>query len=272
MTNSLPNNPLRVAVVSIGRSGTSLFGRILDQVLGVDFGDEADHIPKNHNNPDGYFENAAFMAFNDRVLQAADGWVLSPPPMDYPTRFAPDTRAAFIAEAAALLAKYSANKPTFGWKDPRLSFTWPIWREACPNAVPIIAFRKPLSVLSSIGAQLDRPVEPLAPLWFQYYQRVFAYTEGQRRYVVSYDDLLADPVTVTLNVAAHLGMTIDPARVRAQLSEIVKPQQSRHTSATIASESPSILDFKTISLYEYLRDSVKNGGQPDAARLRELLV
>ncbi len=272
MQNTNIDKPLRVVVVSIGRSGTSLFGRILHEVLGVDFGNEADHIPRNHNNPDGYFENAAFMAFNDRVLQAADGWVLSPPPMDYPSRLPAEVREALVAEAATLLDKYSAGKPTFGWKDPRLSFTLPVWRAACPNVVPIIAFRKPVSVLASIAAQLDRPIDTLASLWFAYYQRVFAYTEGLPRFVVSYDDLLANPVPVVMGMARHLGVSIDETSLRAQLGQIVKPQQSRHSSDNNLPNASSILDIQTMALHDYLRESVGNGGQPDGAKLRALLA
>jgi|688.fasta_scaffold49584_2 hypothetical protein len=264
--------PLRVVVVSIGRSGTSLFARILDEVLGVDFGDEADHIPRNHNNPDGYFENAAFLAFNDRVLQAAGGWVLEPPPIDYAQRLDVVVRQQLVAEASHLLGRYAADKPTFGWKDPRLSFTLPIWRAACPDIVPIIAFRKPYSVLSSIGAQLDRPIESLAGLWFRYYQHVFTHTEGLPRYFASFDQLLTDPASVVRGMAQHLGREIDEKALSRQLAEIVKPQQSRHSSAKIASNRPSVLDLATTDLYDYLIESVGlEGGQPDPTHLHRLL-
>jgi hypothetical protein len=270
-----PNKPLRVTVVSIGRSGTSLFARILHEVLGVDFGDEHDHIPRNHNNPDGYFENAAFLAFNDRVLQAAGGWVLSPPPLDYVSHLPAETRHALVAEARALLVQYSAGKAAFGWKDPRLSFTLPIWREATQPAseiVPIIALRKPLSVLSSIAAQLDRPIDSLAGLWFQYYQHVFLHTAGLRAHVVSFDDLLANPLPVVMGMARHLGVAVTESAVAAQLAKIVKPQQSRYSSAENASNASPVLDINTRTLYEYLRASVQNSGQPDAAKLAALLA
>lgn len=272
MLNALPTNSSpRVAVVSIGRSGTSLIARILDEVLGVDFGNEADHIPKNHNNPDGYFENAAFMAFNDRILQAAGGWVLSPPPMDYPATMPTATFDALVAEAATLLDKYAADRPRFGWKDPRLSFTLPIWRAACPNVVPIIAFRKPISVLSSIAAQLERPIESLSELWFAYYQRVFAYTDQLPRYVVSFDDLLSDPAPVVMGMARHLGVAVNEQTVCVQLAEIVKPQQSRHSSADINTTAQPGLGHETAALFDYLRVSTRNGGQPDADQLTALL-
>ncbi|MCA3002415.1 MAG: sulfotransferase [Rhodocyclaceae bacterium] len=266
------SKPLRVVVVSIGRSGTSLFARILDEVLGVEFGDETDHIPRNHNNPDGYFENAEFLAFNDRVLQAAGGWVLDPPALDYAARMDGNQRQELVAEAGHLLNRYAAVKPTFGWKDPRLSFTLPIWRAACPEIVPIIAFRKPYSVLSSIGAQLDRPIESLAGLWFRYYQHVFTHTEGLPRYFASFDQLLTDPASVVRGMAQHLGREIDESVVAKQLAEIVKPQQSRHSSAQNASNRPPIMDLATMDLYEYLSESVEHaGGQPDPQRLRQLL-
>jgi hypothetical protein len=272
MLETYSSKPLRVVVVSIGRSGTSLFARILDEVLGVEFGDEADHIPRNHNNPDGYFENAAFLAFNDRVLQVAGGWVLEPPPIDYARTMDTLVRQQLVDEASALLARYAQDKPTFGWKDPRLSFTLPIWRAACPHIVPIIAFRKPLSVLSSIGAQLDRPIESLAGLWFRYYQHVFTHTEGLPRYFASFDQLLTDPADVVRRMAQHLGREIDESVVATQLAEIVKPQQSRHSSAQNASNSPPILDIATMNLYECLTESVNSGaGQPDPQRLRQLL-
>jgi hypothetical protein len=261
----------RVAIVSIGRSGTSLFARILHEVLGVDFGFEADHIPRNHNNPDGYFENAEFLAFNDRVLQAANGWVLSPPPINYMTLLAPSVRAELINEAKNLLAKYADSKPSFGWKDPRLSFTLPIWREACPALIPIIAFRQPLSVLSSIAAQLERPIDSILPLWFQYYLRVFAYTNDMPRCVVSFDALLKNPLPVVMQIAAHLNIKVDESIAAQKLLQIVKPQQSQYTSAQNAANGTSMLDARTKALYAYLRETADAGLQPDGTLLRKLL-
>ena len=261
----------RVTVVSIGRSGTSLFARILHEVLGVDFGLEADHIPRNHNNPDGYFENAEFLAFNDRILQAANGWVLSPPPINYMTLLAPSVRDGLVDEAKYLLAKYAADKPSFGWKDPRLSFTLPIWREACPAIVPIVAFRQPLSVLSSIAAQLERPIDAILPLWFQYYQRVFAYTNGLPRCVVCFDHLLQNPLSVVMQMARHLNVAVDESAAAQKLSQIVKPQQSRHTSVQNAVNGTSILDVQTKALYTYLRETADTQSQPDETVLQNLL-
>jgi hypothetical protein len=272
MQNIQHNQPRqRVTVVSIGRSGTSLFARILHEVLGVDFGLEADHIPRNYNNPDGYFENAEFLAFNDRILQAAGGWVLSPPPINYMALLVPAVRTELVGEAKNLLKKYALDKPRFGWKDPRLSFTLPIWREACPEIVPIIVFRQPMSVSASIAAQLEQPIVSILPLWFQYYQHVFAHTENMPRFVVSFDDLLQNPLSVVMHMAKHLDIAPNESAVAEKLSKIVKPQQSRHTSVQNAANSTSVLDVRTQELFKYLRKITDAGLQPDALELQRLL-
>jgi hypothetical protein len=271
-TNHMTSKHLRVAVVSIGRSGTSLVARILDQVLGVDFGDEADHIPRNYNNPDGYFENASFLALDERVLQSAGAWVLTPPSLDYLESMSPSIRAAFEAEAASLLQRFAADKPSFGWKDPRLSFTLPVWRAACPEVVPIIAFRDPRAVLASIGAQLDRTPASMATLWLDYYRHVFIHTTGLRRHFVSFDGLLDEPTPLVLAMAAHLGIEISGAQVTQKLAEIIKPQQSQHSSAKNASNGASFLDVDTLTVYDYLLASTRDGGQPDRLVLQRLLA
>jgi hypothetical protein len=247
--------PMHVAVVSIGRSGTSLIARILDQVLGVDFGDEA--------------------AFDERVLQAANAWVLDPPPLDYVAALPEPQRVAFAQEASALLTQYAPDKPRFGWKDPRLSFTLPFWRAASPNLIPVIAVRKPYSVLSSIGAQLDRPVESMAGLWFTYYQHVFHHTQALNRFFVNFDGLLSDPLPIVMALATHLGIHVDREEVQRKLAEIIKPQQSKHSFATPAANAADVashvLDARTTALHAYLVQSTRDGGQPNANRLAELL-
>jgi hypothetical protein len=267
----MPTNPQRVVVVSIGRSGTSLISRILHEVLTVDFGEEADHIPRNHNNPDGYFENAEFLTVDQRILAAVGASVLSPPPIDFASHMDARIRSNFVDGCGRLLEKYAANKPAFGWKDPRLSFTLPIWRAACPDITPIIAFRKPESVLASIAAQLDQPVETLAGLWFAYYRHVLTHTDGLNRLFVSFDQLLAEPVTVVRSMAKHLNRQMSNEEIAARLVGIVKPQQSRHSSAENAANAASLLDADTEAVYQYLDQNTRDGRQPDPAQLHALL-
>ena len=254
----------RIAVVSIGRSGTSLISRILDQVLGISFGNEADHIPRNHSNPDGYFENAAFMAFNIRLLESVGASVLLPPERHFVDRLSSTVQEQWIEEARRLLAQYAPAHEAFGWKDPRLSFTLPVWSAACPGLRVIVPFRHPGSVMSSIAEQLGCPIASLSGLWHVYYAHVFDATVSIPRCLVDYDGLLADPWPATASMARFCGIEVDEREARVALREIVKPQQSHHSPHRSAAAEIA-LDDRTRALYTFFRDRTARSEQPGAA-------
>ena len=262
---------LRVAVVSIGRSGTSVISRILHEVLSIDFGDEADHIPRNHNNPDGYFENREMLELNERILAAVNGAVLRPPAMDAFVRLDPANRKNLTETASERLNYYAASKPSFGWKDPRLSLTFPIWKAAVPNVVAVIVFRDPRAVMRSIADQLDVAPTSLSGLWLDYYRRIFRDTADCNRVVVSFDQLLDEPLRVVETIATHFNIVIDKNTAERQLAGIVKPKQAKHRVDATVSKSELALDPNTESVYFYLRDAVAKGHQPDFGMLDQLL-
>ena len=267
MTPPNPTPPLRVAVVSIGRSGTSVISRILHEVLAVDFGDETDHIPRNHNNPDGYFENREMLELNERILAAIDGAVLRPPALDCFANLPEASRQHIIETARARLSFYADAKPRFGWKDPRLSLTFPIWQQAVPKVVAVIVFRDPRAVMRSIADQLQVPAESLAGLWLEYYRRIFSHTANCPRVVVSFDQLLEQPLRTVETIANHLGIAIDNEIVERQLAGIVKPKQAKHRVDTGVHPNNLALDATSEAVYFYLRDTVTKGLQPDAMSL-----
>ncbi len=254
-------------MVSIGRSGTSLLSRVLHEVLGVDFGEEKDHIPRNHNNPDGYFENREFLEINERILAAAGGAVLQPPPLGFMAGLSVAKRAGLVADIRLKLGAYSQNKLRFGWKDPRLSLTLPLWNLADPTLVPIVVFRDPAAVLRSIAAQLSTQPEALGGLWFEYYRRIFAYTRDSRRLVLGFRQLVESPLAVTEAMARHLGIPAEPELWRAKLAEIVKPGQVRH-GGTGESPSAAFVDSDSRALFDYLESIQEQGLQPDSSRLQ----
>ena len=271
MTTQTNTPPLRVAVVSIGRSGTSVISRILHEVLAIDFGEESDHIPRNHNNPDGYFENRVLLELNERILAAVNGAVLRPPAMDAFSMLNESIKNELIETATERLGFYAANKPNFGWKDPRLSLTFPIWKAAIPNVTAIIVVRDPRAVMRSIADQLEVPAETLAGLWLEYYRRIFRDTADCPRVVVSFDQLLENPLGVVKTIADHLGIANDIETWERQLAGIVKPKQAKHRVVAGVSENNLPLDAETEALYFYLRDIVNQGLQPDYAHLDRLL-
>ncbi|MBL8512345.1 MAG: sulfotransferase [Betaproteobacteria bacterium] len=274
MNTSSPTKPdatLRVAVISSGRSGTSLLSRILHEVLGIDFGPESEHLPRNHDNPDGYFENLAFLEFNDRILAAVGGSVISPPPIDALESLPASQLNALVDEARALLTTYSAHRPYFGWKDPRLSLTLPIWARAQPDLIPVIPFRDPRAVTLSIVDQVNIKEAHAMSMWVDYYQRIFRYTAAMPSLLVSFDALLKTPLRVTQNLAAHLKCPFDLEEANQKLASIIKPKQARHSITQETAATP-LLDPRTETLFKYLTERYTLGLPPDHQTLAEIFA
>jgi hypothetical protein len=76
-------------------------------------------------NPKGFFEDVRFRQINDRVLKhnshIVKGWGM---PINAPYWHAD---ATMWADATALVLLMDDQYPTWGWKDPRNSLTWPFW-------------------------------------------------------------------------------------------------------------------------------------------------
>jgi hypothetical protein len=115
-----------VAVVGMHRSGTSMVAKLLQQA-GLHLGDETDLMPAADENPEGFYEHLEFVRLNDEVLNAAGaGWDCPPA-----AGFDWDDEALdpFRVRAQRLAAPL-AERPPWGWKDPRTSLTLPFWRRA----------------------------------------------------------------------------------------------------------------------------------------------
>lgn len=270
-TSPTPLPPVCVAVVSIGRSGTSLVSRLLHELLDIDFGPATEHIGADASNPDGYFENREIMAFNERLLCSQGFSVAALPPLGFFEQIDLAQRRVWADEAVALLAKYTTNRPRFGFKDPRLSLDFPIWRDGTPDLVPIIMFRHPAAVAASAAAQMGIDAAAVIGLWRQYYQRVFADTRGMHRLIVSFERLLASPQSEFARLATHL--SVPEQRYRAQASRlptIIRPTQSRHHHLAAGTDSSAAMDAKTTALYAYLCDCAEANRAPDETQLARL--
>jgi len=102
-------------VMGMGRTGTSLLMQVL-HAAGFDCG--SDFIPDNENNPRGYFERRSVMSFNIHLLQQATGDTQSLYPI-------PDEDSIERLVGTPIPIKFPTHD--YAVKDPRFSFTFPIW-------------------------------------------------------------------------------------------------------------------------------------------------
>ncbi|HEY7673268.1 MAG TPA: sulfotransferase [Gammaproteobacteria bacterium] len=143
-----------IVVIGMHRSGTRLLVEILDK-LGVFMG--ADRQADS--------ESVAFMLINEEILHQC-GALWSEPMSAHFMLAQPDVvgQIAMSAREAltAQLERYAGpsgwhaegsakDLPVFGWKDPRNTFTLPVWKQIFPNLRAIHIVRHGVDVAASLA-------------------------------------------------------------------------------------------------------------------------
>lgn len=149
-------------ILGSGRSGTSMMGGILHQA-GYFLGD--DLYPGRDSNPKGFFENAEINGINEKILEEYDSFQgkLKRRFLGRSTIYAPGTgqhwlmslekEVDIVCENAKLLKRIenAVQKQPFGYKDPRFSYTLPVWKKYLPEDTKfIVMFRAPDVTANSI--------------------------------------------------------------------------------------------------------------------------
>jgi hypothetical protein len=152
------HTPLRQAspfiVIGMHRSGTRLLAEILDR-LGIFMG--ADRQADA--------ESVTFMQINEGILhQCGAFWsepmsahfALAQP--DFLERLAASVRETLAAELEKYIGQSAwrpgstpEETPPFGWKDPRNTFTLPVWRQVFPSSRVIHIVRHGVDVAASLA-------------------------------------------------------------------------------------------------------------------------
>ncbi|MEO7062350.1 MAG: glycosyltransferase [Dokdonella sp.] len=203
----------QIVVLGMHRSGTSSIAGLLARI-GVWAGPE-DQLLRGPDNPKGHYESGPMHGACLQRLAAAGGDWQGPP-----TTTPAAAVDAFRREVTPILNALDVRRP---WliKEPRLCL---IARELLPlltRPVFVHVVRDPHEVADSLAARNGiEPAQAIA-LWQTYTRAAFAASRGERRVLVDYADLLADPVALAHRLHAELCafgieglLTPDPAVVR----------------------------------------------------------
>ena len=193
--------PAQVFVLGMHRSGTSALARLLER-LGLYAGGELDFAEPDEANPRGYWERRDVWALNESTLRSlGSGWNL---PIGLDLASMPDAVRAWFAERAAkIVGRLDAEGPWVA-KDPRSCLLFPLWRPLLRNPVAILIHRDPLAVARSLAARDGTPLGVGIALWEHYNRAALAATLGVPRCLVSFSELLADPVATARRLSAEL--------------------------------------------------------------------
>jgi hypothetical protein len=250
-----------IVVIGMHRSGTRLLVEILEQ-LGVFMG--ADRQADS--------ESVAFMLINEEILHRC-GAFWSEPMSAHFVLAQPDTVEHLAAVArgalAAQLERYAGPSgwhlaagrnelPSFGWKDPRNTFTLPVWQHVFPNLRTIHIVRHGVDVAASLarrhGEALRAATGESVPsaltvirdhalgvlssrrgwtlaealtMWEQYVEKARQESAalGERALEVRYEDLLLQPELVIPALAKFCRVTPAPPP-RAAVLDGLEPSRA----------------------------------------------
>jgi hypothetical protein len=131
--------------------------------------------------------------------------------------------------AAALIRESFPSEGLWGFKDPRLAFTLPFWRDVIPGLRCVICLRNPAEVAASLARFPG--FEHAAPrdaerLWFRSVAHALVATKDIPRTLVSYERYFTDLELQIRQIATFIGRPPTPSTLRE--IEAFVDRNSRH--------------------------------------------
>jgi hypothetical protein len=266
-----------IIIIGMHRSGTSMMTGMLRQ-LGLFIGANKD------NNDESNF----FQRMNEWALKQAGGsWdnpemiddLLTNPVvrelvLDYFRFSLHSPRQLFFLDWRDYLRgqRISTMTTPWGWKDPRNTYTLPLWLDIFPKAKVIHIYRNGIDVAQSLRLRWQKDLEhvqktyqrqkpifaalpklrtfPLSvrcsdleqgfKLWEKHLQRAQAHVQslGDRAVEVKYEDFLASPLEHLRTLAVFAGLNTSESRLREITNQV------KGTRSQAYKKNPELLAFK----------------------------
>lgn len=221
----LSNKKTPVIILGCGRSGTSLLTSLI--IKNYEFTGKNPISTMNKYNPHGYFEDIDINNLNDQIISESG---LALPLEENSIRYGgwlskcnSDTVWKASADSIKEIKKHTEKK-LFCYKDPRFSYTFPIWREIISKDVKfLVAVRQPGKNANSIvdfpsSRELNLTFEDALEIWHAMYSNILKYA-GNNFLYIHYEDLVAKKLE---RIEKFLGIKADGAMIDAKLD--VEPE------------------------------------------------
>gem|GEM_PF-1106173 len=239
-----------VFVLGMHRSGTSATAAAL-QERGFALGD--DLVPAAADNPEGYFEHAAAVGINERLLQAIGrSWHdVRPLPVGWADSGAGDEAAGAIE--AGLWPFLESHTP-WALKDPRMCRLLPVWRKVLDShgmrAASLLVLRHPAEVAASLDRRDGLPHVLSCIVWLRHVLEAVQGSRGMPRAILDYTALMKSGGEVLDGALVHLGY---PALAEVGALESLRPSLRHNIAGTHRSTMCEPWMRFAIDVYESLR-------------------
>ena len=246
-----------IAVIGTGRSGTSLATKMLD-ILGVYLGPEEHFMEPTRANPRGYYELKPVFELNNGILALLGGNCWEPPVFDEAWQRSLRLAKHRVA-AGALIDRFFGKQGTWAFKDPRLCWLMPFWRELLPSEPSyVFAIRNPLDVARSLERAEGLAFGRAITYWHKATVSALEQTAGGKTLFVFYEDMMTNRQRELERMASFINRKdlAKSPKVSAKVRSFVEEKLHRNrTSALEVIEHPD-LPFETKALYMALRAQV----------------
>jgi len=245
------------------RSGTSVVTRAVN-LLGPYLGEERGlMLPKEGDNPNGFWENMAVYAFHERLERFLHRcWYnVHPLPQDW---WHDPGVSPYRRELAEIVEKEFGGHPLWAWKDPRTALFLPLWQEILRDLGVeigyVICLRNPVDVAASLHKRNGLPKDRSLVLWLQHMLHACYYTAGSRRIVTSYDTLLADWERALKGISEALSIPwpADDKPLRDGMSSFLNPRLRHSRSDMEAMKDNREIPEEIRRLYSLLLEAIES--------------
>jgi hypothetical protein len=182
---------MQIFVLGMHRSGTSVVTRLIT-LMGANFGSESLNTGANPENPTGFWERRDVRFENDAVLRSAhaDWWKVADFNLD---QVPGDASERFDANVQKIVHDLDIDRP---WviKEPRLCLLFPMWRRHVEKPVCVLVHRSPIQIAYSLERRNGFPLSFSVALWERYVLDSLSASAGLPRILVTYEQIMADPV------------------------------------------------------------------------------
>ena len=176
----------------------------------------------------------AVRALNTRVLAHFGGALDAPP--TFPEGWVMSAAGLdVLTEVRALVAERTHDRH-FVLTDAQLSLLLPLWRQALgPDTTFVVTVREPMEVAIAARAHQGGSLGAWVALWQHYYETVLHDLDGARVLVLTYDQLVGDPLSCGADVADQLSLwgDLDAETSVADAATALQVSRTRYQGPTI---------------------------------------
>lgn len=236
-----------VCIAGMHRSGTSMVARLLN-LCGFYLGEEKDLLPASDENPEGFWENLAFLEINEEILAHLQaGWDF-PVPMQAGWESRPDLQPLRL-QAVQLIQQFTPHD-RWAWKDPRNSITLPFWLPLIPDLKVVTCLRNPLEVARSLRNRNYFSAPASYHLWLAYNDRLFRSLDPARQIITHVDAYRKDARAELQRVLGLLGVGVPASTMEAATKAVTPPllHQRAGLEELVAAHPPE----GVVELYEQM--------------------